>query len=258
MENSELIESFFTGSPGPEQVRAFETRIESDRVFAEEVAFYLSMHTVAREVSHSEKKLQFRELYQKSQQAEASNLRVSTQTTLLQPRNTPVRKLIYYMAAAAVVVGISFGIYTYVQPGSPQQMAARYELEHLKTLPVNMGGPGDSLQIGLDYYNKNKADKALIFFEQLCQKDTTDSKAREYAGLAALRLGDYDKALLFFKKLETFKSFSNPALFYQAITLMTRNNPGDTDTAKQLLQQVVQKNLEGKETAQKWLSEWKN
>jgi hypothetical protein len=46
-------------------------------------------------------------------------------------------------------------------------------------------------------YNHNKADKALIIFE-LCQKDSTDSKAQENAGLAALRLKDYDKALSHF------------------------------------------------------------
>ena len=34
---------------------------------------------------------------------------------------------------------------------------------------------------------------------------------------------------------------------------MNRNQPGDTETAKQLLQQVIQKDQEGKETAQEWL-----
>ncbi len=258
MDNSELIESFFTGGPGPEQVRAFESRIESDPVFAEEVAFYLSVHTVAREVSQSEKKQQFRELYIKSQQTETNTLRVSSRTAPFQSHRTPVRRLIYYTAAAAVVAGISFGLYTYVQPVSPQQLAAKFEQEQLKTLGVTMGSHLDSMQMGLSFYNENKADKALNIFEQLCQKDSTDSKAQENAGLAALRLKDYDKALSHFRKLETFTLHSNPALFFQALTLMDRNQPGDRDNAKQLLEQVVQQHQEFEEVAQKWLRNWKS
>ena len=259
MENSELIEDYFTSDPGPDQVRAFENRIASDPAFAKEVAFYLSVHTVAREVYQSEKKQQFRELYQQSQAGKTSIPSTSTQYTLAKSRSIPVRKLAYYLAAAAVVAGISFGIYTYVQPGlSPQQLAVQFEQEHLKTLSVTMGGPVDSLQKGLNFYNVNKTDQALIIFEQLCQKDSTDSKAQENAGLAALRMKDYDKAMSHFKKLETFTLHSNPALFYQAVTLMDRNLPGDADSAKQLLQQVVQQDQEFKEFAQKWLGEWKN
>lgn len=257
MDNSELIEGFFNGGQDSEQVRAFETRISSDPGFAEEVAFYLSVHTMAREVRQSEKKQQFRELYIKSQPAKITTLRISTRATPSQPFRTPVRKLSYYIAAAAVVAGITFSIYNYVQPGSPQQLAAKYEVEHLKMLGVTMGGGVDSLQKGLNLYNDNKTGQALAIFEQLCQKDSTDSKARENAGLAALRLKDYDKAMSYFKKLETYSLFSNPALFYQAVTLMDRNQAGDVDSAKKLLQQVVQKDLEGKEKAQEWLGEWK-
>ncbi|HEY4966052.1 MAG TPA: hypothetical protein VII28_06620, partial [Puia sp.] len=77
------------------------------------------------------------------------------------------------------------------------------------------------------------------------------------AGLAALRLKDYNKALIYFRQLETYTLLSNPALLNQAITLMIRNQPGDADSAKQLLQRVVQKDQEGKEDAEQWLHDWK-
>ena len=104
MEYSELIEDFFTGNPDPEQVRTFEKRIESDPAFAEEVAFYLSAHTVAREASQTEKKQQFKNLYEKSQSEESTNQKVADRRVLLQSHKTPVRKLIYSLAAAAVVL----------------------------------------------------------------------------------------------------------------------------------------------------------
>jgi tetratricopeptide (TPR) repeat protein len=258
MENSELIEDYFTSHLDAEQVRAFEKRIESEPAFAEEVAFYLSAHTMSREVSLSEKKQQFRALYQKSQSATDPVVPLFARTTSIKSQPTPIRKLIYYMASAAVVAGIIFGVYTLVKPDSPQQMAIKYEKENLITLGVNMGDDHNSLQTGLSFYNDGKLLQALEVFEQLCQKNNSDSKAIEYAGKTALRLSDYDKALGYFKKLESVSLFSNPALFYQAVTRMDRNQPGDIDSAKQLLLQVVQKDQEGKEKAQKWLHDWPN
>ena len=45
MDNLDYIESYFTNVLAPDQAREFEKRIESDPVFAEEVAFYLSAQT---------------------------------------------------------------------------------------------------------------------------------------------------------------------------------------------------------------------
>ncbi len=258
MDNSELIEDYFTGSQDPVQVRAFETRITTDPAFAEEVAFYLSVHSLAREVYQSEKKQQFRELYQQGQASGISTSKISSPLTSSKSRTTPVRKIVYYMAAAAAVAGITFGIYNYEQPASPEQLASKYEKKNLMTQGVTMGSRPNSLQTGLSLYNDGKLEQALKHFEQMSQKDSTDSRAKQYAGLAALRLKDYDKALFYFKQLETFtKQFSNPGLFYEALTHMKRNLPDDADTAKQLLQQVVAKDLDEKETAQEWLSNWK-
>jgi tetratricopeptide (TPR) repeat protein len=258
MENSELIENYFTSSLDAEQVREFEKRIESEPAFADEVAFYLSVHTITREVNASEKKQQFRELYQKSQHASEPATRALAQTVSIKSKTTPIRKLVYYMASAAVVAGIVFGAYTLMGSESPQQMAIKYEKENLKNLSVTMSGNADSLQAILKLYNDGKLDQALAQFEQIWQRNNSDSKALQNAGLAALALKDYDKALDYFKKLEAFSLFSNPALFFQAITRMDRNQTGDADSAKQLLLQVVQKDQEGKEVAQKWLKHWKN
>jgi hypothetical protein len=43
--------------------------------------------------------------------------------------------------------------------------------------------------------------------------------------------------------------FSNPGLFYAAITLLSRNGKGDVEAAKISLQMVIDKNLEGSKVA---------
>src|ERR1700748_1176056 len=132
MTDLDYIEDYFTNTPGDNLTREFEERIKSDPGFAEEVAFYLAAHEVAKEASGLEKKQRFKETYQEN--------RIT--------RTVPVRKLVYYIAAAAVVAGLIFGTYNFFSPVSTQQLAGQYEKEHLQTLPVTMSGRTDSLQMG--------------------------------------------------------------------------------------------------------------
>jgi tetratricopeptide (TPR) repeat protein len=247
MDNTEYIESYFTNELVPDRAREFENRIESDPAFAEEVAFYLSALTVSREIAREEKREQFKILYQEN--STASQIPVRNISV-----KRPFRKLIYYISAAALVAGIVFGTYIFTNTVSGQQLARDYETEELQKLGVTMGGNPDKNQEGLNLYNEGKYVEALSYFETIIQSDSTSFNAIKYAGFSALKLKKYSDALNWFKKLETFnKVYSNPAIFYKALTLLDRNQPGDEAEAKQLLHQIVQNDLDGKETAQKWL-----
>ena len=153
--------------------------------------------------------------------------------------------------------GIIFGTYTFTGIISPQQLASRYEKDNLQNLPVTMSGESNNIQTGLSLYNNRKYAEALLQFESIIGSDSLNSTAITYAGISALKLKKYDEALNWFKKLETYKLYSNPALLYQALTLMDRNQPNDEARVKQLLQQIVQNDLDGKETAQDWLKRLK-
>ena len=247
MDNLDYIESYFASKPDNDRTREFEKRIESDPPFAEEVAFYLSVLKVSREESDSSKKQHFKKIYQETRVGEITPVRNIS-------NGRRVRKLAYYMAAAAVVAGIVFGTYTFTSSASPQKLADKYMHENLLTLGVTMSGRTDSTQAALQMYNEGKSAEALVQFENIIQSDTSNYRVKEYAGLAALRLKEYDKALIWFKELETYTAnYSNPALLYQSLTLMERNQSGDAAKAKQLLQTIVQNDLEGKEVAQEWL-----
>jgi tetratricopeptide (TPR) repeat protein len=238
MDNLDYIDNYFTHEPDADRTREFEQRIMSDPAFAEEVAFFLSVWETSREASQIVKKNHFKVIYEKKR------------TTV----PAPVRKLVYYIAAAAAVAGIIFGIYTFTNSGSPQQLAGQYEKDQLNKLGVTMSGRSNSLQTGLRLYNEGKPAEALVQFEILIQSDTANFTAREYAGIAALRMKEYNKALSYFEQLEIYNGlYANPALILQAVTLMERNQPGDAAKAKQLLQKIVANDLEGKEYAQEWL-----
>ena len=87
--------------------------------------------------------------------------------------------------------------------------------------------------------------------------DTIFIEAKKYAGIVSLRLGKYDKAINYFLQLENFpRLHANPEKFYRALTLLKRNLGDDKKEAKKLLEQVVENDLEGKESAKKILDKW--
>lgn len=261
MNNTEYIESYFTTKFTAEQAREFENRIEADPTFAEEVAFYLSALNISREVSQAEKKEYFKKLYLENKAGEQipiRNIPVFRSRKNISEEKKKSGKLLFYLAAAAVVVGIILGIRFFNTNTSPQQLAIKFEKENLNTLGVSMSDRIDSIQKGLNFYNEGKFSEALSQFETFIQSDTANSDAKKYAGLSALRLKKYDIALKWFGELQTYTLYANPAIFYQALTLMDRNQPGDDARAEQLLQEVVKNKLEREETAREWLNKFNN
>jgi tetratricopeptide (TPR) repeat protein len=221
-----------------EEITKFEQLILEDPLFAEEVAFYLSARQAAQDEGVIEKKERFREIYLQHKPA------------------APVRAMgrwSWYIAAASVIAVVIFSWYLYQRSAGPGQLANRYVEQHWQTLGVSMSSREDSIQTGLRLYNEGKWQDALRQFEEIIQSGVAGSEVKKYAGIVALRLKDYDKALVYFTELSQYKLYANPGLFYQAVTLLERNRSGDPENAKQLLLQVVQNDLEEKETAREWL-----
>jgi tetratricopeptide (TPR) repeat protein len=246
MENhTEHIDDYFAGNLNPEERKNFERQMETNSAFAEEVAFYLAAKQALKEELAGEKKEWFRELA-------SQNATLSEKT-----RSAQVRRIwVYRLAAAAVFVGIVFFSWSlfFQSSTTPNGLAEKYMSTELEKLGVKMSATLDSIQEGKGLYNEKQYDRALQIFEQVAQRDSSNSDAKEFAGVTCLRLGKYDKALTYFQQLEKYALYANPAIFYRALTLMKRNQRGDKEEAKRLLKQVSDSDLEGKETADQWLN----
>ena len=232
MNSLEYIDDYFKGAQVPEATKEFEQKIESDPAFAEEVAFYLAAAGALKQQADAERKERFR---------------------TLQPVAVirPMRRGHIASAAAVLVVAVSAFLLFNRQPGM-QQLATSYMEDELSVVGVTMGR-SDSLQSARQYYNEKKFAQSLAVSEALVLAYPQSEDALKNAGLSALQLQQYDKALQYFSRLEQQPLRVNPGKFYRALTLMKRNDPGDEDAAKALLQQVVAQNLDGKAQASKWL-----
>jgi tetratricopeptide (TPR) repeat protein len=242
MSNLVNIDSYFKGVLTPEETRVFEQKLIDDPAFAEEVAFYCSAMQVIKEELAEEKKMQFRKIYDESKSG------------INNSKPALIKKLWSFAAAAAIVAALIFSWYIFSKPSSPEQLANQYIKQHFQTeMGVKMAGKEDSLDAAIRLYNEDKLPEALKQFNKLIQADSIADIPKRMAGIVSLRLGDYDKAIYYFTQLENLSLYANPGKLYHSIALIKRNRPGDKQIAKELLQQIIDKDLEGKETAQKWI-----
>lgn len=236
----QYIDSYIKGEFSAEEQKVFEERIVSDPRFAEEVAFYVSSIALLKKNIAEEKKISFREIYNAGKQ-----------------KQSPVRNMRpWYWAAAAVIAGLAIGIFFFNNSRPPNEIADKYIKGHLMTLGVMMGAGDDSLQQAVNLYNSGNIEVALQHFEAILQSRPSEYKAREYAGIVSLRLNRYDKALEYFEALANDKRlYANPGKFYQALTLLKRNMPGDKARAQSLLRQVVDEGLQNDQAAKDLLDQ---
>lgn len=253
MNSLEYIEDYFKGLLTAEQKEEFEKRILSDPSFAEELAFYLNARVLLNEELAAEKKARFKDLYLSGERqiTRSSELHITRSGEPRIDRHSPVRKLWPYLAAAsALVVIVTAWLIFGGQPG-PEKLADRYISGQLQNLPVKMSSVQDSLQNAIALYNQGRLPEALTQFQRLLRQDSARAQAKIYSGIVCLRLQQYDNALDYFQQLEADTAlYNNPALFYQSLTLMKRNHPGDSQKARQLLQLVVDRDLDKKEDAE--------
>jgi tetratricopeptide (TPR) repeat protein len=242
-ETLDYIDRYFRGELLAEERLSFEGRCEADEEFAGIVAFYVSTRQILRDELEEKRKAEFQELYHTLSRTSVS-------------RPSPVRKLMPYISVAAACLLLFVGWWAFFRVSGPRALAEGYIGRHFSALPVTMSGSRDSLQSGLDAYNKRDYDQAEALFSALIRKDGRNIEARKYLGILWLVKGDCDKALVQFDSLAVRQDlYSNPGPFYKAITLMKRSAGDDRREAKRLLQEVVDKKLPGNEQAEKWIRE---
>jgi tetratricopeptide (TPR) repeat protein len=244
MTNLDYIDNYFKGDLPEEEIPGFEQKIVADHGFAEEVAFYCSAMQVAGEEAVKEKKDRFRTIYLQNKPGRQAKL-------------IGLKRWWPYIAAASVLFMAFIGWQVWFKPSALQTLANTYINTNLKEINVQMSTTEDSMSTAIRLFNENKLSESLARFDQLAQSATAPVEdARKDAGITALRLGDYDKALAYFTALENMKLYSNSGKFYHALTLMKRNHPGDKEAARQLLNEVVRLNLEKKDKAEEWLRDF--
>ena len=235
----EYIDAYFNGELNESERQQFEEECRMDEAFAQEVAFYITARSAAREAL----------LEQKQQwQTGIANTRKKV------PNKSVVLQWLPYAAAACLLFAIAF--YAFSNSKTPQRLASNYIKENYAELNQTMDASRDSMQLGIAEYNNKNYQRALVLFDGVKNKDSANSDSKKYAGLAYLQLNNYDKALQCFTELSALKVIYNAGDVLQATTLLQRNAPGDKERAKGLLKKVVTEHEVGSDVAKKILAKW--
>jgi tetratricopeptide (TPR) repeat protein len=232
----EQIEKYIKHELSLSERKDFENQLATDSELAENTAFYLNANMAAKTLAIEKRKVEFEELRHKISKR-------------------PIRKIqpLVWVVGVAASILLVVGLWWINQPSNVNQeeFANNYIQEHFENLPVKMDANADSLQMGLQLLNKRKFKEAQTIFETILHRKNNDSESIKYAGITALRLAEYDKAIMYFKELSKQTNlFSNPGKFYEAITLM-KKQPANKKEIEELLKEVINNNLEGKKEAEK-------
>lgn len=237
--NLEFIENYLTGQLPPDERTRFETTLRDDPDVAEAVAFYLLTRQTAQQESREQRR------------AELDALR--TANSPLRPRwSAPMR----WAAAASVVVFLGLGWNFFRPASSANQLADDYIAAHFNELPTTMdaassgSGAIDSVRTGAGLFNDGKLTEADFWFRGVLAHHPNEDSALKYAGIVALRQGNYDQAIELFHRLSRLTDLvGNPGTFYEALAHLKRNQPLDKEQARKLLDEVINRNLDRKQEA---------
>lgn len=233
----EKIDSYFNHNLSKEECQLFEAQLATDKVLADEVAFYLHTRIAAHEIAKEQRKLEFEELRKKLHN---NKVRLSTWITGI---------------AASVIIAFISWVYVQNNQNNVDEIADAYIQTHFENLPVKMDGNTDSLQMGLRLFNKFQYQKAQVIFNEMLKRKPNNAEVLKVSGITALKSGDNITAISRFQELSKQDGlFSNPGKFYEALVLL-KVKPVNAEAVKKLLNEVVKNDLEGKDTAIELLKE---
>jgi tetratricopeptide (TPR) repeat protein len=241
MNELEYIENYFSNKLSADDKLAFEKRCESDIAFAQEVGFYILTRQNLKDALIKKKKLEFLEQYR-----ELAN----NKPALGEGRGS----WLVYAAAVAASLLLLVVYLTFFQTDTPEQLADAYIDQNLTMLSTTMGSGTDSLTIAIGAFNDKDYKRAENMFRSLESNADLAPEPTKYLGITHLITGQYEKAIEQFNKLISFTDlYANPGKFYLAVTLMKRSAEGDKEEARELLQEIVTKELPGYKEASVWM-----
>lgn len=224
-----------------EEIRLLEADLRADPSLAEELAFFLYVKKTFRDKAKQQKLEKRHDEWQQKR------------------RRSITRPLWGRIAAAAAVLIVVAGLGWIVMMNEKADLrgySAQYVADSFSSISVHMGETieHDSLQLAINAYNNGDPKTAQLLTRQILSHSPHNWEAMRVGGIAALKLREYDSAILLFRTLGDETSlFGNPGRFYEAIARIEEGSEENLTLAKGLLREVAEQGLEGAKKAEKWL-----
>lgn len=221
--NFEIIDKYLNGELSNIQRSEIDRQLTTDALFAKDFALMLLAKKAAKKEADIQKKTEFEHL--------RSGLHLQKTKIVYLNRRA-------FISAAAACLALIIGFFWLLnKPENPELLADNYIKANLVTLPVLMGTEEDSLQKGINFYNKKAYLEASNIFEKL---GDSDPKSIEYLGLTYLQLELYDKAIVAFNKLSVNINYKSRGKLLEALSYIKK---GAKDKCYEILKEINKKDL---------------
>ncbi|SMD44113.1 Tetratricopeptide repeat-containing protein [Aquiflexum balticum DSM 16537] len=251
----EIFEKYLNDNLSDQDRIEFEAKLSSDKELEESFLIYKSIEQeFGNSIRNKSKENELRGTLQSLSKEYSENTMISTSE---KPKALiRIISLVSSIAASLILIFFVYNKY-FGSEMDMQQIALSYFNSDLERIGQTMGSNKDSLQMGISFYNQKEYFKAVQVFENMIVSDPSNSEVIKNLGLSYLGLEEYDNALAQFEKLSQMEQlYSNPGQFYKALALLLRNESGDKNQAKELLQKVIDEDQEGSKNAKEWLEKF--
>lgn len=249
------FEEYLKGEMGAKEKSVFESELSSNEEMNSAFKIYRTIETeMMLQGQESEKEVKLKHSLDKLNSTYFNDSKKTTKVVPLY--SSRIFKMVMTVAASLLIL---FLVYTvFFHPSQEvNYLADNYIDSHYQQLGQTMDSNPDSLQLGIAAYNNQEYKKAIQLFQGVQESQPDHVEAIKNMGLSYLMIKDFDLALQKFEELAAIENlYSNEGLFLKALTLMQRNQPGDKEEAKILLERVVKEEEAGSEQAKEWLEKF--
>lgn len=249
------FEEYLNGQMDTKEKSVFESELSANEDMNSAFKIY---RTIETEMGIQQKESVNREeLKQSLQKLNAKYFNDAEKDTKVVPLfSSGIFRTIIAVAASLLIIFLVYTVFTYPSR-DVQLMADNYIETNYQQLGQTMDSAPDSLQLGIAAYNNREYDTAIQFFQGVEENQPGNAEAIKNTGLSYLMKKDYYQALQKFDELIAIEGlYSNEGMFLKALTLMHRDQEGDKEEAKILLEQVVEQDEAGSRQAEEWLKKF--
>ena len=183
--NKHLISKYLEGQLDPLSAARFEEDLRNDPVLHNEMELYKEVDEALADTEMLNFRSQLKDLHEEiTSEMERASAK-------------PSRRLVRVAAAAGLLLLLALGTGNLLrQDGADQRLLNKYYEPYEMTM-VNRSGDANVNLImnkALMHYENKEYKQAVVFFEQLLEKDPSEMATRLYSGISYFEIREYQKA----------------------------------------------------------------
>lgn len=231
--NRHLISKYLEGELDPLTTARFEEDLKNDPVLQSELELYMEVDEALGDTDTLNLRSQLLEIHEEM---------ISKPEKVVAGR--PVRQLIRFSAAAAILILIGFGSFNLIRYGiGDHRLLSKFYSPYEITMFTRSGNTNINLMMhdALMLYENKEYKEAVKLFEQVLDKDPTQMATRLYSGISFFEIKEYQNASNSFNKIIAHKDnlYVEQAEWYLGFCLIMRD---EKEKAIRQFEKIVKEN----------------